>query len=301
MTEEEFDVEVDQEDLPEGPLSEVKLGAPSVVVDNLHVTYRVIGSRGKSHREVSQGNRLQRLLKTNRVQTGGVTEIHAVRGVSFVAHHGESIGIVGTNGSGKSTLLQALAGLLSPSEGAAYISGIPSLLGVSAVLMKKLTGERNIMIGGLALGLTPKEVEERFDEIVDFAGIGDFVYLPMTTYSAGMAARLRFAISTAATPDVLMIDEALATGDAAFRDRSRERIDEIRQDAGTVFVVSHSLASIKAMCSRVIWLDRGEVRMDGPTDEVTKAYRAFIKERKAANLQRRNERRASKVSEDIRE
>lgn len=298
MSDEEFDVEVDQDDLPDGPLTEVKIGNPSVIVDDLHVTYRVIGSRGQPERQVAEGSRLRRLFKKRAHRTGGSTEIHAVRGVSFVAHHGESIGIVGINGSGKSTLLQGLAGLLSPSQGSVYISGIPSLLGVSAVLMRKLTGERNIMIGGLALGLTPKEVEERFDEIVEFAGIGDFVYLPMTTYSAGMAARLRFAISTASTPDVLMIDEALATGDAAFRDRSRERIDEIRQDAGTVFVVSHSLASIKAMCSRVIWIDQGKIRMDGPTDEVTGAYRAFIKERKAANLERRREARAKRAARE---
>src|SRR5699024_2249608 len=113
--------------------------------------------------------------------------------------------------------------------GTVYVSGTPSLLGVNAVLMKQLTGERNIMIGGLALGLTTREVRAKFDEIVEFAGIGDFVYLPMKAYSAGMSARLRFAISTAARPDILMIDEALATGDAAFRQKSRERIDEIRQ------------------------------------------------------------------------
>lgn len=289
MTEEEFDVEIDAEDLPDSPLKPVKLGTPSVVVDDLHVTYRVIGSRGRSQRAAEQGGFFRRILQRGTAHTGGVTEIHAVRGVSFVAHHGESIGIVGTNGSGKSTLLQTLAGLLAPTQGAAYISGIPSLLGVSAVLMKKLTGERNIMIGGLALGLTPDEVEGKFDEIVDFAGIGDFVYLPMTTYSAGMASRLRFAISTAAVPDVLMIDEALATGDAAFRERSRERIDEIRQSAGTVFVVSHSLASIKAMCSRVIWLDQGRVQMDGPAEEVTAAYRAFVKERRARVRQRKQD------------
>ena len=142
--------------------------------------------------------------------------------------------------------------------------------------------ERNIVIGGLALGLTRAEVEERFDEIVDFAGIGDFVQLPMTTYSSGMAARLRFAISTASIPDVLMIDEALATGDAKFRRRSKARIEEIRQHAGTVFFVSHSLASVQAMCTRAIWLDRGKIVADGPVDEVTAAYREFVSELKQA-------------------
>ncbi|MBD9698945.1 ABC transporter ATP-binding protein [Flavimobilis sp. GY10621] len=257
---------------------EVVLGDPSVVVDDLHVTYRILGTRRKAVEAAPQG-RMRKLVGRSLGSTGGVTEIHAVRGVSFVARHGESIGIVGTNGSGKSTTLQALAGLIQPSQGSVYVAGIPSLLGVSAVLVRKLTGARNIMIGGLALGLTKDEVEERFDEIVEFADIGDFVHLPMTTYSAGMAARLRFAISTAAVPDVLMIDEALATGDAAFRERSRQRVDEIRRQAGTVFVVSHSLASIKAMCTRAIWIDKGLVRMDGPAEDVTAAYHEHTRAR----------------------
>jgi teichoic acid transport system ATP-binding protein len=159
--------------------------------------------------------------------------------------------------------------------------------------MKELTGERNVMIGGLALGLSRKEVDERFDEIVDFSGLGDAVYLPMKTYSAGMGARLRFAISTAATPDVLMIDEALATGDAGFRERSRQRIDEIRGEAGTVFVVAHSTASIRAMCTRVIWLDQGQIVMDGDPETVTNEYRKHVKELTARREEIRAARRAS--------
>lgn len=275
----EFDVEIDDEDLPDQARPTGEIGDPSVIVQDLHVTYRVIGSKGRTQLEVKDGF-VKRLLRQGQQHTGGVTEIKAVRGISFVAHKGESVGIIGTNGSGKSTTLQTLAGLLAPTQGSVYVSGVPSLLGVSAVLMKDLTGERNIMIGGLALGLTVKEINERFDDIVEFAGIGDFVYLPMKTYSSGMAARLRFAISTAATPDVLMIDEALATGDAAFRERSRQRIDEIRQQAGTVFVVSHSLKSIKAMCTRAIWLDRGELRMDGEVEAVAEQYWKFTRENK---------------------
>lgn len=273
----EFDVEVDIDDLPSGPIQSSEKGAPSVIVDDLHITYSVIGSRAQSV-PVQGDSVLKRFLRKGKNLTGGHTQVKAVRGVSFIAYHGESIGIIGTNGSGKSTLLKAMAGLLAPSHGEVYVSGIPSLLGVSAVLMSDLTGERNVMIGGLALGLSKQEVEERFDEIAAFADIGDSIYLPMKTYSAGMGARLRFAISTAATPDVLMIDEALATGDAAFRERSRIRIDEIREKAGTVFIVAHSLASIKAMCTRVIWMDKGTIRMDGDPVEVTTAYHEFTKQ-----------------------
>jgi ABC-type polysaccharide/polyol phosphate transport system, ATPase component len=273
---EDIDFEVDPEDLPEHAES-TALGDPSVVVHDLHVTYRVFGGR---KRPVA-GNRLERLVAKGRAFAGAVTEVRAVRGVSFVAHHGESIGIIGTNGSGKSTLLRAIAGLHPPTQGSVYISGVPSLLGVNAALVKRLSGERNIILGGLALGLTREQIEAKFDEIVDFAGIGDAVQLPMSAYSSGMAARLRFAISTAAVPDVLMIDEALATGDAAFRQRSKDRIDEIRRSAGTVFFVSHSLASVRAMCTRAIWLDKGVVRADGPVDEVADEYAAFVKRLRA--------------------
>ena len=273
----EIDFEIDPEDLPERAAAPAELGPPSVVVNDLHVTYRVIGARRRAA-PLAKQSAMRRLLAKGRQHAGAVTEVKAVRGVSFVAHHGESIGIIGTNGSGKSTLLQAVAGLLPATSGDVYLSGTPSLLGVNAALIKKVSGERNILIGGLALGLSRKEIESRFDEIVDFAGIGDFVELPMNTYSSGMAARLRFAISTAAVPDVLMIDEALATGDAAFRKRSKARIEEIRHDAGTVFFVSHSLASVRAMCTRAIWLDKGIIRADGPVDEIADRYAEYVAE-----------------------
>ena len=261
MSETDVDFEVDSEDLPPKRDMPEELGDPSVIVDDLHVTYRVVGSRRRALPGGVKQSRLQRLLSRSRQHTGGVTEVP---------------GLIGVNGSGKSTLLASLAGVLPPSGGAAYVSGVPSLLGVNAALMKKLSGERNIMIGGVALGLSRKQVEERFDDIVEFAEIGRFVELPMTAYSAGMAARLRFAISTVSMPDVLMIDEALATGDAKFRRRSRQRIDTIREQAGTVFFVSHSLASVRAMCSRAIWLHEGQIVLDGPVDEVADAYAEFI-------------------------
>jgi teichoic acid transport system ATP-binding protein len=255
--------------------SNTDLGDPSVIVEDLHVTYRVYGGRRHTAGARHVGL-VRRLVRSSAGHIGAITEIPAVRGISFVASHGESIGVVGRNGSGKSTLLRGIAGLIPPTSGAVYVYGEPSLLGVNAVLMSELTGERNIMIGGLALGLTPQQVRERFDEIVDFAGIGDFVHLPMQSYSSGMGARLRFAISSAARPDVLLIDEALATGDAEFRAKSKERIDRIREHAGTIFLVSHSLASVQSMCNRALWIDNGLLRMDGPADEVCRAYRAAV-------------------------
>ncbi len=252
---------------------------PSLIASHVDVVYRVYGAKKVGTVSGAPGNaRLGRLLRRNSA-IGGVREVHAVKDVSFVAYHGESIGIVGRNGSGKSTLLRALAGLIPPTRGEVYTAGRPALLGVNAVLMSELSGERNVMIGGQALGLTPKQVREKMDDIVTFAGVEDYIDLPMKAYSSGMAARLRFAISTAAVPDILMIDEALATGDAEFQARSKQRVAEIREAAGTVFLVSHSDATVRSMCDRALWLEQGRLVMDGPADEVCDAYQ---RSRKAA-------------------
>jgi teichoic acid transport system ATP-binding protein len=275
----DFEAGVDDESAEQArPKQTSELGDPCLIVDNVHVKYRVFGGKRRTA-VAANGNTslLRRMLRSTGDHFGPGKEIHALRGVSFVAREGEAIGVVGRNGSGKSTLLRAIAGLLPLADGAVYVSGQASLLGVNAALMQGLTGERNIMIGGLALGLSRKEVRERFDEIVDFAGIGEFVYQPMQAYSSGMGSRLRFAISSAARPDILLIDEALSTGDADFRARSKTRIDEIRQRAGTVFLVSHSLKAVQQMCSRVLWIHSGKLRMDGPVDEVCEAYAAFTK------------------------
>jgi len=243
---------------------------PTVVVDDLHVVYRVYGGGGRG----PAASALRRVVR--RQSRPSLREVHAVRGVSFTAYRGEAIGLIGRNGSGKSTMLRAIAGLLPPDRGAVYTEGQPSLLGVNAALMNDLTGERNVTLGCLAMGMSPAEVKERFDGIVDFAGIGDFISLPMRTYSSGMAARLRFAIAAAKTHNVLMVDEALGTGDKQFRRKSERRIAELREEAGTVFLVSHSLDSVTATCSRAIWLDAGRIVMDGAAEEVVDAYSASV-------------------------
>jgi teichoic acid transport system ATP-binding protein len=242
--------------------------APTVVVDDLHVVYRVFGAGtgGKGTAPAA----LRRMLR--RQSSPVLREVHAIRGISFTSYHGESIGIIGRNGSGKSTLLKAIAGLIPPTQGAVFTDGQPSLLGVNAALMNDLTGERNIVLGCLAMGMTPAEVKEKYDSIVEFSGIGEFIDLPMRTYSSGMGSRLRFAIAAAKKHDVLLIDEALATGDAEFRRRSEERIRELRDEAGTVFLVSHGLDVITATCDRAIWLEKGEIKMDDDAVTVVKAY-----------------------------
>lgn len=245
---------------------------PTVVVDDLHVTYKVHGTHGDRGDTTTS---LSRVL--TRRMTPRMREVHGLRGVSFVAYKGEAIGVIGSNGSGKSTLLLAVAGLLPPSRGTVYTDGQPSLLGVNAALMNDLTGERNIVLGCLAGGMTRAELAERYDDIASFSGVndnGDFLSLPMRTYSSGMSARLRFAIAAAKSHDVLLVDEALSTGDAEFRQRSEARIRELREQAGTVLLVSHSLGVVRETCDRTIWLDRGRIVADGETGAVIDAYDA---------------------------
>ena len=242
---------------------------PIVVVDGLHIIYRVYGGGG-----AGKGNAVTALRRVVRRESRpNMKEVHAVKGVSFVAYQGDAIGVIGTNGSGKSTLLQAIAGLLPPAKGGVYTTGQPSLLGVNAALMNDLTGERNIVLGCLAMGMTPDEVKAKYDDIVKFAGLKEgFIQLPMKAYSSGMGSRLRFAIAAAKSHDVLLIDEALATGDAKFRRKSAAKVNELRKEAGAVFLVAHQLDSIREMCNRVLWIDEGRLMMDGDTDAVVDAY-----------------------------
>ncbi|QNA78351.1 ABC transporter ATP-binding protein [Streptomyces sp. So13.3] len=243
---------------------------PTVIVDDVNIVYRVHGAgNSKGSATAALGRIISRKSSPN------VRLVHAVRGVSFTTYRGEAVGLIGSNGSGKSTMLRAIAGLLPPESGRVYTDGQPSLLGVNAALMNDLTGERNVILGGLAMGMSQEEIRERYQGIVEFSGInekGDFISLPMRTYSSGMAARLRFSIAAAKNHDVLMIDEALATGDRSFQRRSEARIRELRKEAGTVFLVSHNNKSIRDTCDRVLWLEKGELLMDGPTDDVLKAY-----------------------------
>ncbi|CAN5333281.1 ABC transporter ATP-binding protein [soil metagenome] len=242
---------------------------PTVVCRDLHVTYRVHEDRRvKLRRLVRRGPRAYR-------------EIKAVRGVSFTSYAGESIGIVGPNGSGKSTLISALAGLLPPTQGAVYARQPPTMLGVNAALNNNASGRRNVFLGGLALGMTRHELEERFDEIVDFSGVRRFIDMPMKTYSSGMRTRLQFAIATAVRPEVLLIDEALAVGDADFKRKSKARIAEMLTEAGTVFLCSHSTSLIRSTCSRVLWIHNGRLRMDADTRTVMRAYRRYVKNRQS--------------------
>src|SRR5699024_178166 len=152
---------------------------------------------------------------------------------------------------------------------------VPVLLGVSAALIPNMSGAENVQLGCLAMGMTPSQAKEALPGVIELAGIGRSIYRPMRTYSSGMAARLRFAIAMCAEPEILLIDEALSTGDAAFKERSAERMDRMLDDAGTVFLVSHAAQTIEEMCTRAVWLHNGEVVLDGPAEETARRYRLW--------------------------
>ncbi|MCU1429894.1 MAG: putative polysaccharide transporter ATP-binding protein [Actinomycetia bacterium] len=234
----------------------------AVVVDNVSITYEIFQEARVSLRAVIARGFRGRAKR----------QIHAIEKMSFQVRQGESVGLVGGNGAGKSTMLAGIAGLLPVKKGAIYARTRPTLLGVAAALNPSLSGRRNIYLGGLALGLSGPEIAKRVDEIVEFSGLDDFIDLPMRAYSSGMRARLHFSIATAVAPEILLIDEALAVGDRQFKRRSFKRIEEIREHAGTIFIVSHNLNEIRRMCTRAIWIDHGEMVMDGDPEEVVDAY-----------------------------
>lgn len=243
----------------------------TVAVQDVHVRYRVPSTDAAERR---RSNRLVRAAKTVLGQQPMVL-VRALSGISFVARSGEQIGLVGQNGSGKSTLLRIIAGLERPARGRVLAESTPVLIGVNAALVPDLSGEQNVRLGCLAMGLTPEQTEKAIPDVVELAGLGKSIYLPMKTYSSGMGARLRFAIATAANPHIMLIDEALATGDAAFKERSEARMNRLRENAGTVFLVSHAAQTIEETCTRAIWLNYGRLVLDGPAEDVALRYRKW--------------------------
>jgi teichoic acid transport system ATP-binding protein len=236
----------------------------AILVDDVHVRYRVLEDRNL---------RLAELVRHG-FRSRQSTEVHAVRGVSFTVNAGESVGLIGPNGSGKSTLLRAIAGVEPLSGGAVFVRGRAQLLAVNAALDPLLSGRRNIMLGGLAMGMPAREIEARVAEVIEFAELEDAIHRPMRTYSSGMKARLTFSIATMTEPPILLIDEALAVGDGAFRRKSLRRLRAMLTHASTVVMVTHNLNEVQSTCTRAIWLDEGRIVMDGAAADVVEAYSA---------------------------
>lgn len=266
------------------PEGSTRSAEPIVIVDRVTVRYRSFEDRQLSLRERVAKRQLRRPARI----------IEALTDVSFTMDEGDSLGIIGPNGSGKSTLMTAMTGLIPIASGSIAVRSRPTLLGVGAALRRGLSGRRNITLGCLAAGMDPDEIDDRMDEIIEFSGLQDFIDLPMKTYSSGMRARLTFSIATARRPDILLVDEALAVGDEAFKNRCADRIQSIRDAAGGVIVVSHNMNEIKKSCNRALWLENGTLVMDGTPDEVIETYNESQQRRTADGTPVRRRARADR-------
>ena len=240
----------------------------AVRVENLSVTYRTTVEKKPTLKKT-----LIRLGRRERI----IREIKAVRDVSFEVPRGAALGVVGVNGAGKSTLLRTMAGILPPTDGRIEVFGrVSTLLSLGIGFKSELTGQENVVLGGLAAGLSREQMAAKYEEIADFAELGDFMDMPMRTYSSGMYGRLAFSVATSMDPDILLIDEALSTGDARFKQKSFAKMRELCGEARTIVLVSHGLRSIREICDEVIWMDEGRIAMHADADAVIEAYKEYL-------------------------
>ena len=242
-------------------------GALSVSLADVNVTFEAV-------RQSQLGLR----FLASRVQ-----EVHALSDISFELEAGQALGLIGHNGAGKSTLMRAIAGLIPVSSGQILVRSQPQLLGVRAALIGKLSGWRNVELGLLANGVAPSQLDEVGAEVADFTRLGATLELQVRTYSTGMRARLAFAIATAATPEILLMDEALAVGDQTFKQWSLERMREMRSRTGTIVLATHSLGEIEQTCDRVLWLESGRIVEMGTPSDVLGGYRSWVQKQRRNN------------------
>ncbi len=235
----------------------------AIAVDDLGVQYNLRFNRKTTLRQSF----------ANIVRRQPAKRFWALRHVTLRLKHGESLAIIGPNGAGKSTFLQVLAGIMRPSEGAMEVRGqVSGLLGLGAGFDTELSGVENIILGSAFLGLDKQRIHDLLPSIVEFADLGEFIDAPLKTYSSGMRARLGFAIATAVDPDILLLDEVLATGDADFRAKSKARVIELVRSAKAVVLVTHDMDWVREYCNRAVLLEKGQVVMEGPPDQVTRLH-----------------------------
>ena len=241
---------------------------PAVSVQNVSITYRTTFEKVPTLRST--------IVRFGRGERA-VREVEAIKNVSFDVPVGTSLGIIGANGAGKSTLMKAVAGVLPPTKGRIEVRGhISALLALGVGFNPALTGQENVVLGGLAAGLSRAQVNERAKEIAEFAEIGEFMEMPMRTYSSGMYQRLAFAVSVHMDPDILLVDEALSAGDAKFKVKASAKMSELMKSARAMFLVSHSLGSIKELCDDCVWIHKGELMMHDSPERCIDAYTKFL-------------------------
>jgi len=242
----------------------------AVRIEDLSITYKINIDTKKTLK-----NAVMRASKGEKVR---MRTVEAVKHMNLDIPHGSVLGIVGANGAGKSTLMRAIAGILPPSEGRITVNGkISTLLALGVGFNPALSGRDNIILGGLASGLTKDEIASKTDEIAAFADLPDgFIDMPVRTYSSGMYGRVAFAVAVAMTPDILLLDEALSAGDAAFKEKSFLRMRELVKEARTIVIVSHALQTVKDLCTHAIWMHKGQVLASGEAGAITDKYLDFL-------------------------
>lgn len=235
-----------------------------IKADNVSISYRMPHDKIQSIKEY-----LVALLK-RKLQ---YEEFHALTGVSFEIKKGEVVGIVGNNGAGKSTLLKVISGILKPASGSVTLGGnVVPMLELGSGFDYDLTGHENIFLNGAILGYSESYLKSKYDEIVAFSELGDFINIPVRNYSSGMIMRLAFSIASMVSPDILIVDEILAVGDAAFQEKSYARMMELMSHGTTVLLVSHNIEQVRRLCDRVIWLDHGKIVAEGPAADICDQY-----------------------------
>jgi len=240
----------------------------SIVVNDVSVTYRT-SVEGKPTLQST----IRRLGRRERI----VREVEALKNVNFRIKRGIVYGVVGANGAGKSTLMRAVTGILPPSEGRIEVKGrVSTLLALGVGFNRELTGRENVVLGGLAAGLTREQMAEQYEEIVAFAELEDFMDMPMRTYSSGMYGRLAFAVAVSMEPDILVIDEALSVGDARFKKKCFDKMQELCGEDRTILLVTHAMGTVKKLCDRALWLHKGEIVMKDRSKEVVRHYTRFL-------------------------
>ena len=264
----EFD-DGDQDDSKSPKLEKEKTQDSAIKVTNLSLTYRTTFTKNQT---------LRSALRDLRHRERNVHTVEALKDVSFEIPHGTVLGVIGRNGAGKSSLLRTLTGIMPPTAGRIEVHGrISTLLALGVAFNTELSGSENILLAGLASGMTRDQVAEKRKEITDFAEIGEFIDLPTKTYSSGMSQRLAFSVAVHMNPDILLIDEALSAGDAKFKEKAQAKMHELMNSARTLVLVSHGLNSILDMCNDAIWLDKGQLKMHSDPKSVVDAYSEFVK------------------------
>jgi ABC-type polysaccharide/polyol phosphate transport system ATPase subunit len=257
----------------------------AIVVDNVTRIYQKYSSRHrfKTFKSALLKGDLFKAMKPDEIVT-------ALKNISFEVEEGTTIGVIGENGSGKSTLLKVITGIAKPTSGNVAVHGkVSALIELGAGFHPEITGRENVYINGIMLGLSKKEIQDKFDEIVQFAELEEFIDAPVKTYSSGMYMRLGFSIAINVNPDVLLVDEVLAVGDASFVPKCLDRIDDFRRRNKTILFVSHDLATVKKICDRVIWLKDGIIQTVGEPKRVVDAYLQDVAEKQEEDFEKRQQ------------